>query len=73
LVPAFDGDDDLIGIGGPHERFGIVVGLGNEALDGGMEIDERSKGAVVPRFSRRLVSLAKKPSTALSQEADFGV
>ena len=26
-----------------------------------------------PRFSRRLVSLAKKPSTALSQEADFGV
>ena len=26
-----------------------------------------------PRFKRRLVSLAKKPSTALSQEADFGV
>jgi hypothetical protein len=26
-----------------------------------------------PRFSRRLVNFAKKPSTALSQEADFGV
>jgi hypothetical protein len=26
-----------------------------------------------PRLSRRLVSLAKKPSTALSQEADVGV
>ena len=26
-----------------------------------------------PRFSPRLLGLAKKPSTALSQEADFGV
>src|SRR5215469_9342933 len=26
-----------------------------------------------PRFSRRLVSLAKKPSTAFSQEVDDGV
>src|SRR5664279_5085089 len=27
----------------------------------------------VPRFNRRFVSLAKKPSTALSQDADVGV
>src|SRR5207248_1781287 len=27
----------------PDERFGIVVGLGKEALDGGLEIDERSE------------------------------
>jgi hypothetical protein len=26
-----------------------------------------------PRFRRRLVSLAKKPSTALSQDAEVGV
>jgi hypothetical protein len=26
-----------------------------------------------PRFNRRWLSLAKQPSTALSQEADFGV
>src|SRR5271169_236349 len=26
-----------------------------------------------PRFNRRFVSLAKKPSTALSQDADVGV
>jgi hypothetical protein len=26
-----------------------------------------------PHFSRRLVSLAKKPSTAFSQEAEVGV
>ena len=26
-----------------------------------------------PRFNRRFVSLAKKPSTALSQDADIGV
>src|SRR5450631_2851365 len=27
----------------------------------------------MPRFNRRFVSLAKKPSTALSQDADVGV
>jgi hypothetical protein len=27
----------------------------------------------MPRFNRRLASLAKKPSTALSQDADVGV
>src|SRR5258707_15353726 len=27
----------------------------------------------MPRFKRRFVSLAKKPSTALSQDADVGV
>ena len=29
-------------------------------------------GRKTPRFSRRLVSLAKKPSTALSQDAEVG-
>ena len=65
-----DGGDDLIGIGGPDERLGAVVGFGEEVLNGGLEIDERRS---TPRLSRRLLSLAKKPSTTLSQEADFGV
>jgi len=70
LVPASDGSDDLVGIGGPDERLGVVISLGEEALDGGLEIDHDRN---TPRLSRRLLSLAKKPSTALSQEADFGV
>ena len=40
LVPSFDGSDDLIWIGGPGEGFGVFVGFGNEAIDGGLEIDE---------------------------------
>ncbi len=40
MVPSFDGSDDPIGIGGPRERFGVFVGFGDEAIDGGLEIDE---------------------------------
>ena len=41
LVPTFDGSDDFIGIGGPHEGFGVIVGFLQEAVDGGLEIDNR--------------------------------
>jgi hypothetical protein len=51
---------------GPGSR----VGVGEEAVDGRLEIDNR---ADTPRLRRRLVSLAKKPSTALSQDAEVGV
>jgi hypothetical protein len=47
LIPASDGGDDLVRIGGPDEGPGIVIGLGEEALDGGLEIDEGSKGAAL--------------------------
>jgi hypothetical protein len=40
LVPAFDGGDDFVGIGGPNEGFGLGVGFCNEAVDGGLEIDD---------------------------------
>jgi hypothetical protein len=70
LIPAPHGSDDVVGIGSPDEWGGVVIGLGEEALDGGVEIDERAEHAAL---ARRVVSLAKKPSTALSQEADFGV
>jgi len=62
LVPASDGSDDLVGIGGPDERLGVVISLGEEALDGGLEIDQRSEHA------------ALEPSLAeLSKEALDGV
>jgi hypothetical protein len=37
LVPASDGGDDFIGIGGPDEGVGIIVGFAEEAVDGGLE------------------------------------
>ena len=45
LVPAPDGGDDFIRIGRPAEGSWSVVGLGDEAFDGGLEIDERSEDA----------------------------
>ena len=44
-MPASDGGDDFVGIGGPHEGFGIIVGLSQEAVDGGLEIDDRAEHA----------------------------
>ena len=70
MVSAFDGSDDFIGIGGPHEGLGVVIGFLKEPVDGGLEINDRSE---TPRLRRRRVSLAKKPSTAFSQEAEVGV
>ncbi len=64
-----DGGDDFVGVCGPCEGLRFGVGLGEEAVDGGLEVDERK----TPRFKRRLDSLAKKPSTALSQEHEVGV
>jgi hypothetical protein len=43
LVPSFDGGDDLVGIGGPCEGLGVFVGLGDEAIDGGLQVDEGVK------------------------------
>jgi hypothetical protein len=30
LVPAFDGGDDLVGVGGPGEGFGLLVVLSQD-------------------------------------------
>ena len=45
MVPTFDGGDDFVGIGGPHEGFGVIVGFLQEAVDGGLEIDNRAEDA----------------------------
>jgi len=43
LVPSSDGGDDLVWICGPGKGFGIKVGLGDKAVDGGLKIDNASK------------------------------
>jgi hypothetical protein len=40
------------------------------SIDGGREVDDRDEE---PLLSLRFVSLAKKPSTALSQEHEVGM
>ena len=69
-MPAPYGGDDFVGIGRPSEGFGIVVGIGEKRL---MAACSSTIERNTPRLSRRLVSLAKKPSTALSQEHEVGV
>lgn len=54
-MPAPDGGDDFVEIGGPFEETRLGVVFGEEAVD------------------RRLVSLAKNPSTAFSHEDEVGV
>jgi hypothetical protein len=49
LAPAADGSDDLVGISGPDEGLGTVIKLGEEAIDGGLEIDDGSEQADTAR------------------------
>jgi hypothetical protein len=62
LVPASDGGDDLIGIGGPDEGFGVIVRLSKEAFDRALEIDEGSEDAAL---ESSLAQLGEEASTAI--------
>ena len=46
-MPASDSGDDFVWVGGPGEGFGIIVGLDDEAVDGGLEVDDTSKDAAL--------------------------
>lgn len=39
-MPSSDCGDDAVGIGRPSEWFRIIVGLGEEAVDGGLKVDD---------------------------------
>ena len=52
------------------EVSGHGVGLGEEGVDGGMQVDDGPEDAAL---EPSLVSSVKKPSTALSQLAEVGV
>jgi hypothetical protein len=53
--------DDGICVGCPDEGLWVLVVLGDEAVDGLLEVGDATK---TPRFKRLRVSLAKKASTA---------
>jgi len=42
-VPSFDSGDNFVRIGCPCEGFGLVIMFGEEAVDGGLEINDGVK------------------------------
>jgi hypothetical protein len=54
LAPAFDGSDDLVGIGSPDEGLGIMIGLRDETVDHGLELDEGAEDAALDAAPREL-------------------
>ena len=46
-MPTFNGGDNFVWIGGPRKRFRALIGFGDEAINGGLEIDERMEDAPV--------------------------
>ena len=45
MDPALDGGDDTIGVSGPDEGLWFGIGFGEEAVDGGLKIDNRVEHA----------------------------
>ena len=45
MSPAVDGGEDGVGGFGPHERLGVVVGFFDEAIDCGLQLDDRCEDA----------------------------
>ena len=45
MVPSSEGGDDFVGVCGPCEGLQFGVGLGEEAVDGGLEVDDGAEDA----------------------------
>ena len=55
MEPTFSGGDDNIGIGAPDEGLGLgLVVFGDEAVDGGLQVDHAGEDAVLQSSAREL-------------------
>jgi hypothetical protein len=54
--------------GGPHDRFGAIIGLGEKRLIAAREIDKRAKGAM---FSVLLAQLDEKAFGGIEPRGRF--
>ena len=54
MFPAFDSGEDAFWIGGPYEGFGIGVCLGDEAVDGELQVNDGSEHASLEATAREL-------------------
>ena len=72
-MPAFDGGDDFVWIGGPLEGLGVEVGFGDEAVDSGLEVNDRVEGAALEPGRRGRREVEVEPLMAVEPGADFWV
>ena len=70
MVPSVDGADDFIRVGGPDEGFGIIVGLVDEAVDGGLEVGDGAEHATLETASGKL---GEEAFDGVRQEQEVGV
>ena len=68
LVPTAGGGDDGVGIGGPDERFGALVVLGEVAVDGGLEV----RGPSMSRKLGQAVARAQPCCPAICRKTVMG-
>jgi hypothetical protein len=54
LARSIDGSDDFVRIGGPDEGLGIMIGLGDEVVDGSLELDQGAEDAALEASAREL-------------------
>ena len=54
MVPASDGGDDFVWVLGPAEGARVVVGVGNIAVDGLLERDQRMEHATLKSLPGQL-------------------
>ena len=54
LAPSFGGGDDIVGLCFPCEGRWVLVVLGDEAVDGGLEVDEGVEDATLEPSPREL-------------------
>ena len=47
MSPTLDSGEDGVSGFGPDERLGVAVGLGDEAVDGGLKLDDRGEDAAL--------------------------
>jgi len=53
-MPAPDGGDDFVGIGGPGEGFGLLVGFPQKAVNSGLQLDNRAEDTALKPLPRQL-------------------
>ena len=54
MFPALDSGENTLWIGGPYEGFGIGVCLGDEAVDGDLQVNDGSEYASLEATTREL-------------------
>jgi hypothetical protein len=54
LLPTFDSGEDPFWIGRPNEGFGVCVGIGDEAVDGELQVDDQLENAALEPLAREL-------------------